>query len=193
MKSVKDIWSYILALVALLVGAIIFHQLDSSERTLINISGLVGSVASLFGLIIAYIQISKVAFNVNIITETYNNTIMELKHLSTVAIISRAVHQVGVIKELLDKEKVSETRNAFNELANDISILKQSDGIDNYTEKLEQLSTFCTQTESTIFTKKIPEKREELGSVYESLCDIEQLLLIIQEQNKLPVKSSDNG
>jgi hypothetical protein len=189
MKILDNWLTILLVILAIITTIVLLNKLPVDESTYINKISLVGTVASFYGLIIAYVQILKVASNTKTYEDAFNKTLYRLKNNDTISVISRAIQQISLIKKFYDLEKIENTRDNFNNLMIDLSILSKSDKLGKDSEKFDKFIEFCTIMETNIITNNISTDPSILRENFLTLSQIQRYLIGISENFKTPDKN----
>lgn len=189
MKISENWITGIIVTIAVITAIALLYYLPDKEGTYINIISLIGTVASFFGLIIAYVQIMRVASNTKTYEVAFNKTIQRLKNNDTISIVSRAIQQISLIKKFYDLEKVENTRDNFNNLMIDLSILSKSEKLGNDAERINKFIEFCTAMETNILTNNLSKDPGILRENLITLSQIQNYLIGIGEHFKTPERN----
>lgn len=187
--KISDYWlTILLVILAIITTFVLLRNLPDTELNYINRVSLVGTVASFYGLIIAYVQILKVVSNTKAYEHAFNRTLHRLKNNETISVISRAIQQISLIKKFYDLEKIHSTRDNFNNLMMDLSILSKSEKLEGDSERIEKFIEFCTIMETNILTNNISSDPSLLKENFLTLSQIQIYLIGISENFKTPDK-----
>jgi|GEM_PF-4022175 len=190
-KDRFNLISLLLIIVGVIVTWILLSTLSGSgnaDTDLTNKISIIGSICSIVGIVIAFIQIYKIASNSSIYESTFVRTLAEIKKNDLISLVTRAVQQVSVIKVLLEKGNIEKTVGNFNQLMIDLSLIQKYDIILPDKEKLDEFISFCADMETALFIKETIQE-EILREKYTVLTQIQRYLTTIEPQIKTPNKN----
>jgi hypothetical protein len=98
----------------------------ADDDVLILSISIISSVVSIGGLIIAVLQIFKVASNTKIYKEAYDKTIEKVTNNESISLLSKSLQQLLIIKQLFEAQSEISSRNYFNNLLLDLTFLKEN-------------------------------------------------------------------
>jgi hypothetical protein len=189
----KEHWpNLVLVLLTIILWWGLFHCLPEKESDYnhyLGTIGLIGAVATFFGLGITYIQVLRMAGNTKTYEATFNMTISRLKNNDTISVISRAIQQISLIKKFIDMEKIGNTRDNFNNLMIDLSILSKNKKLGSDSGKIDKFIEFCSNMETNIITNNLSSEPELLRGDLNTLSQIQIYLIGLSESFKTPEKN----
>ena len=126
--------SITLVFIGVLLAIILVWRLPAAERNLINVTALVGSIASAFGLLIAVLQILSLKKITEATQEAVQETKDKLRRVISLSDVSRAIKLIEEIQNYASEEKYQLARLRLQDLR---SLLLQFSGNADFGEIVE--------------------------------------------------------
>ena len=147
------------------------HELKKDDDLVILVFSDVSSVMSIGGLIIAVLQIFKVANNTKTYQEAYEKTMATVINNESITLLSRSLQQLSMIKHLFENKQEKSSRSYFTNLSIDLTALRSNANIYDLEKKqLTKYINYCTEMDTL---------------VYKSIIDVIQKVLSLTKDNKL--------
>jgi len=155
---------------------------------LLNHLGIIGILVSGIGLLIAFLQIKKIADNTATIDVTYRKTIEDLMNNETFTNISTVLQKVENIKLKIQENNIEELKQDLSFVAKLLVIIQSS--LSNKIEDLDfdQQKKMCTDLEIRILTNQGDLNKNQVKDEYMAFSDLELLLTKIQGELKYKKK-----
>lgn len=163
-----------------------------------NISSLsrVGSLASVFALLIVIWQLMKLAENTDDLksrteelNDTYSSAIYNLINSDTIFKISRANEKIKLIKKMFHENKITDSLEHFDHLFTTLTELDQYTTLNGFEGKIdgEQLSSFigfCTAMTTRIYSEDNIDKAN-LTEEFSRLYELESFLIAVNNNLRI--------
>lgn len=187
MKDKYNLFSVGLIALGMFTSWLLLRSLSTDEFKLINIISIIGSIASVVGFSIAIIQLYKISSNTATYEHTFTRTLADIRKNETIALISRALQQVIIIKQCFEMDRLDFTRGNFNILVSDLSLLCNNSKLgDEEKKKINDYIEFCSTLETEIYLKEVSNDKNHLREKYNFLSQIQIYLISFEALVKTP-------
>ncbi len=178
--------SLFIVFIATLITLGLVFNLSPSDSRYVNIISIIGTTSSFFGLLIAYVQIRKIASNAVTYDETFNKTIDVIKKNETISIISRALNQIFLVKKFFDLNQIQNSRDNIQILLMDLTVLYNHGDLINDQTNIKKFIEFCSEFETNLLIDDLSTESEQLKEYLKSLNQIQAYLIRIQQEFSKP-------
>ena len=191
MSGIKKLDNYdkssiLVGLVGFILYFLVIYVLPEVSNTFLNRVGIIGSLASTIGVIVAVIQIFKIK-NSN---STFLKTLKVVENNSIIEVISRSIEQIRLIKVYFDQNIAQDARSNFNILRYDLNEITYNEKAKGFQDKLAEYTEFCSLMETHLFDGSLPLTKTSLSDKYSKLTELETLLQELKSIVKRPEKDN---
>ena len=164
------------------------HELKKDDDLVILVFSDVSSVMSIGGLIIAVLQIFKVANNTKTYQEAYEKTMATVINNESITLLSRSLQQLSMIKHLFENKQEKSSRSYFTNLSIDLTALRSNANIYDLEKKqLTKYINYCTEMDTLVYKSIIDViQNVDYSLRYQALTEMQSLLTIIQQRITTP-------
>lgn len=149
-----------------------------------NHLGIIGILVSGIGLLLAFLQIRKIANRTEIIDETYKKAIKDLENNETFINISTTLQKVESIKSKIQENKIEDLKNDLPLVAKLLVTLQLSLSDNTREIDFESQKNMCTELELKIMTGQDNLDKSHLSDEYVVFSQLELYLTKIHGELK---------
>lgn len=165
----------LLIILFVLIGVIVVIKYLANELWTSNTWGLIGSLASIFGLLIVIKQLFDLSEQTDEISKTYATAVYNLVYNEVIQKLSKGLDTIETTKTMFMEDKIKDTGESFDQLFDLLSSLDQISTVPGFENKIDNATLqphigFCQEMISSIYAGTDLGKdlnSEEFNKLYE--------------------------
>ncbi len=171
-----------LLILSIIVFVLLLIFIPKEQTNFINIIGVLGTIASIFGLLIAYFQIKHLRNTSEKVKEEIDETLKKIKKSYSLSNIGKAITLINTIENFVMEEKNSELFYYKKDLIDKISLI-ELDEIE-FTDELNNLKTLVLiELDLIIFNKS--KKNINKQKVLKNLQNFHEFLNSLEKKTQI--------
>jgi hypothetical protein len=146
----------LLAILFLLIAVIVFITNQESKLWTLNTWSLIGSLASIFGLLIVIKQLIDLSEQTDEISKTYATAVYNLVYNEVIQKLSKGLDTIESTKQMFMENRIKDTGESFDQLFDLLSSLDQISTVPGFENKIDNSLLqphigFCQEMISSIY------------------------------------------